>query len=67
MDTFYNEAGEELGHAYSAAIDSCNKSRDKEEHEPHSFHPDFAMYGPYMCAGWPKIKLYNQPLRKPVN
>ena len=67
MVTFYNEAGEKLGTAYSAAGDTCAKSRDKEEHKPHPFHPEFALYGPYMCAGWPKIRLYNQPKRESIN
>lgn len=67
MDTFYNEAGKKLGQAYSASIDACGDSKAKVEHKPHPFHPEFAMYGPYMCAGWPKIKLYDQPKRKPVN
>lgn len=63
MDTFYNEAGEVLGRAYSAAI----KCKSTEEHIPHSHTPENTIYGPYMCSGVPEIKLYTTPPRKPVN
>lgn len=67
MDTFYDKKGKVLGHAWSAAIDSCHKTLHKEKHKPHPFSPEFAMYGPYMCAGYPPVKMYDQPPRKPVN
>lgn len=66
MNTYYDEEGKVLGHAWSAAI-PCDKTKTKEEHEPHVHNPPFTCYGPYMCEGYPKVKLYKTPPRKPVN
>lgn len=63
MNIYYNKKGKILGRAWSAAI-NCKKT---EEHKPHPHDPEFAMYGPYMCAGLPRVKLYDTPPRKPIN
>ena len=64
MLTFYDKKGKYLGEAYSAELGPCNK---KEEHKPHSYNPEFACYGPYMCEGVPAVKLFTTKPRKPVN
>lgn len=66
MQPFYNEEGECLGRAWSAAI-QCDDVDRQVEHPPHVHDPKFARFGPYMCAGYPKTKLYLTPKREPVN
>jgi hypothetical protein len=61
MNTYYTKAGKVLGRAWSTM-----ECRSSEEHIPHSHNPQFAMYGPYMCAGIPVVELYETPPRKPV-
>lgn len=65
MITFYNEKGQRLGQAWS--VMKCKKARERENHTPHSHNPEFAMYGPYMCEGYPKSHVYDTPPRKPAN
>jgi hypothetical protein len=65
MDTYYTRAGKVLGRAWSTM--RCRDADAKVEHKPHSHNPEHAMYGPYMCGGYPKVDLYNTKPRKPVN
>jgi len=75
MNTYYDKKGKVLGQAWSTM--DCNKvhgnrnttppTEPHQEHEPHSHNPEFAMYGPYMCAGYPEVDVFETPPRKPVN
>lgn len=63
MDTYYDEEGKVLGHAWSAMECTSNA-----EHTPHSHRPEHTIYGPYMCPGIPEISIFNTPPadRKPA-
>lgn len=61
-DDAYTERGNVLGKAWS--LMRCG---DKTDHFTHVHDPEHAMYGPYICPGFPEIKIYDTPPRKPVN
>ena len=65
MDTFYSKKGKVLGRAWS--LMTCKRVLSLEPHKPHSHYPEFAMYGPYLCHGYPKKKVYKTKDRKPIN
>lgn len=65
MDTYYSKNGTSIGEAWSTM--TCKKVESREKHDPHSYDPEFAMYGPYMCEGFPRVALYLTKDRKPVN
>lgn len=65
MNTYYSKKGKVLGRAWSFM--TCKKVRNGEDHKPHSHNPEFAMYGPYFCCGFPIKKIYDTKPRKPVN
>jgi len=67
METYYDEEGKVLGKAWSTMVCWLGPGKEAEDHKPHVHNPQHAMYGPYMCSGFPQVKLFDTPPRKPVN
>jgi hypothetical protein len=65
MKTYYSKKGKVLGGAWGYM--TCKRNAAGVEHKPHSHNPEYAMYGPYMCGGFPVKKVYDTPPRKPAN
>ena len=59
---FYTKGGKLLGQAVS--LMRCGL---KADHKPHHWSVEPTFYAPYMCEGKPKVTMYDQPSRKPVN
>lgn len=66
MQTYYNKEGIALGRAKSTMRCLHVKAKSPTEHEAHVHDPQYAMYGPYMCPGFPPVDLYDTKDRKPV-
>lgn len=67
MKRYYTKNGKFLDEAYGEMECKNSRGKDPKEHKPHSWNSEFTLYGPYICAGYPPIKLYDSPPRKPVN
>lgn len=65
MNRYYSKKGKLLGRAWS--LMSCHDVRHQKNHKPHVHDSELFSYGPYLCEGWPKREIYNQPKRKPIN
>lgn len=65
MDTYYDEEGTVLGHAWGGVAMVCNNDA---QHRPHAHRPAHTIYGPYMCPGIPQVPIYSTPPqeRKPI-
>lgn len=65
MNSYYNKKGKYLARAWGLMV--CWLSHEKPEpHKPHPHYSKYAVYGPYLCPGFPEQDIYDTPKRKSI-